>query len=216
MESHTPNKIKWLFFVFSIFLIILIPFFILGPSIENWTNYFLNSSPPKLLVGIIIGGLLSIDIFVPIPSSIVSTAGGYFLGFMIGTLVSLTGMTLSCIIGYWLGANFGNPISERLVGSTELLKLENLQNKYGSWIIVISRAVPVLADASILVAGIGHMPLNRFILLILLSNLGISLAYAAIGAYSAHINSFLMAFAGAIILPCIVMAILKIKSNKEK
>lgn len=216
MESHTQNKIKWLFLIFSILLVILVPFFIFGESIENWTDYFLNSSPPKLLVGIIVGGLLSIDILAPVPSSIVSTAGGYFLGFILGTLVSFTGMTISCIIGYWLGSKFGNPISERLIGSTELSKLENLQNKYGNLIIIVSRAVPVLADASILVAGIGRMPLNRFVLLVLLSNLGISLVYASIGAYSAHINSFLMAFAGAIILPGIAMAILKIKSNVEK
>lgn len=177
METHIKSKIKWLFLVFSILLFILIPYFILGPSIENWTNYFLNSSPSSILVGIIIGGILSMDIIAPVPSSIVSTAGGYFLGFILGTLVSLAGMTTSCIIGYFLGAKFGNPISKSLVGSREIEKLEKLQNKYGNWIIIISRAVPVLAETSILMAGIGRMPLNHFILLILLSNLGISAVY---------------------------------------
>lgn len=206
------SRLKWALLVLAILLIILVPFLIFGESIETWLNYFLNSSPPKLLVGIVITGLLSIDILAPVPSSIVSTAGGYFLGFVLGTLISFSGMTISCLIGYYLGSKLGNPISERLVGFHELSKLEKLQNKYGNWIIIISRAVPVLSDASILVAGIGRMPLNRFILLILLSNLGISLVYSAIGAYSAHINSFLTAFAGAIILPVIAMAILKIKS----
>jgi uncharacterized membrane protein YdjX (TVP38/TMEM64 family) len=211
MENHLQSKIKWTFLILAILLLILTPFLIFGQSIENWINYFLNSSPSELLVGIIIGGLLSIDILAPVPSSIVSTAGGYFLGFILGTLVSLTGMTISCIIGYFLGSKLGNPISGKLVGNNELSKLEKLQNKYGDWIIIISRAVPVLAEASILVAGIGHMPLNRFILLVLLSNLGISVVYAAIGAYSAQINSFLMAFAGAIILPATAMGILKIR-----
>jgi uncharacterized membrane protein YdjX (TVP38/TMEM64 family) len=211
MENHLQSKIKWTFLILAILLLILTPFLIFGQSIENWINYFLNSSPSELLVGIIIGGFLSIDILAPVPSSIVSTAGGYFLGFILGTLVSLTGMTISCIIGYFLGSKLGNPISGKLVGNNELSKLEKLQNKYGDWIIIISRAVPVLAEASILVAGIGHMPLNRFILLVLLSNLGISVVYAAIGAYSAQINSFLIAFAGAIILPAIAMSILKIR-----
>jgi uncharacterized membrane protein YdjX (TVP38/TMEM64 family) len=208
------NRFKWALLAIVILLIILIPFFLFGESIENWASYFFQSSPSKILVGLIIGGLLSVDILAPIPSSIASTAGGYILGFILGTLVSLTGMTVSCIIGYWLGAKFGNPISERLVGSTELSKLEKLQNKYGHYIIIISRAVPVLAEASILVAGIGRMPLNRFILLILLSNLGISLVYATIGDYSAHLSSFLLAFIGAIFLPAIAMAILKIKAKK--
>lgn len=206
------SRFKWTLLALLILLIILIPFLIFGESLETWLNYFLNSSPPKLLVGLVVGGLLSIDVLAPVPSSIVSTAGGYFLGFIFGTLVSVIGMTISCLIGYYLGIKFGNPISERLVGIHELSKLEKLQNKYGDWIIIISRAVPVLAESSIIVAGIGHMHLNRFILLILLSNLGISIAYSFIGAYSAHINSFLLAFTGAIMLPAIAMLILKIKS----
>ncbi|MGF7117215.1 TVP38/TMEM64 family protein [Methanobacterium oryzae] len=209
------SRFKWALLTIIILLIILIPFFLLGESIEKWANYFLMSSPSKILVGIVIGSLLSIDILAPVPSSIISTAGGYFLGFILGTLVSLSGMTISCIIGYYLGLKFGNPISERLVGSDELLKFEKLQNEYGDFVVIISRAVPVLAEASVLVAGIGRMPLNRFILLVLLSNLGISLAYAAIGAYSAHLNSFLLAFTAAIILPAIAMIILKIKDNSE-
>ena len=74
------SKIKWIFLIFIIILLILIPFFIFNYTIENWTNYFLNSSPPKLLLSIVIGGLLAIDIIAPVPSSIISTASGYFLG----------------------------------------------------------------------------------------------------------------------------------------
>jgi uncharacterized membrane protein YdjX (TVP38/TMEM64 family) len=210
------SKLKWALLSLVILLIILIPFLLLGESIETWTNYLLRSSSPKLLIGMIIGGLLSIDILAPIPSSIVSTAGGYFLGFKWGIIVSTAGMTISCIIGYLLGAKIGTPISKWFVGTNELLRLEKLQNKYGDWIVILSRAVPVLAEASVLIAGIGRMHIKRFILLILLSNLGISIVYSFIGAYSGYINSFLLAFAGAILLPSTAMAIFKIKFNKEE
>ena len=210
------SRLKWALLSLVILLVIIIPFLLLGESIETWTNYILRSSSPKLLIGMIIGGLLSIDILAPVPSSIVSTAGGYFLGFTWGIIVSTAGMTISCIIGYVLGSKIGTPISEWLVGTNELLRLEKLQNKYGDWIIILSRAVPVLAEASILTAGIGRMPLKRFILLVLLSNLGISIAYSFIGAYSEYINSFLLAFVGAIILPGAAMAIFKIKVNKKE
>jgi uncharacterized membrane protein YdjX (TVP38/TMEM64 family) len=210
------SKLKWALLSLVILLIILIPFLLLGESIETWTNYLLRSSSPKLLIGMIIGGLLSIDILAPIPSSIVSTAGGYFLGFKWGIIVSTAGMTISCIIGYLLGAKIGTPISKWFVGTNELLRLEKLQNKYGDWIVILSRAVPVLAEASVLIAGIGRMHIKRFILLILLSNLGISIVYSFIGAYSGYINSFLLAFAGAILLPGTAMAIFKIKFNKNE
>jgi uncharacterized membrane protein YdjX (TVP38/TMEM64 family) len=201
---------KWVILALAIFLIILIPFLLWGESIENWTNYFLASSTSKIITGIVIGTLLSVDILAPVPSSLVSTAGGYFLGFGLGFLVSTTGMTVSCIIGYFLGANVGSPISKRLLGANELSKLEKIQNKYADWIIILSRAVPVLAETSVITAGIGRVPFRRFILLILLSNLGISFVYAAIGAYSAHINSFLLAFSGAVVIPATAIFILKL------
>ena len=155
--------------------------------------------------------MLSIDIIAPIPSSIVSTAGGYFLGFIGGTLISLIGMTISCLAGYWIGARFGRAAAKRFVDHEEILKFEFLQKKYGDWIIIISRSIPLLAETSVVFAGIGRISIGRFLLLTLLSNLGISMVYAAVGAYSAHINSFLFVFAGSILLP--VMVILKNKLN---
>jgi len=44
-------------------------------------------------------------------------------------------------------------------------------------------------------------PFRRFLVMTTASNLGIALGYAAIGAYSMRLESFLVAFAGAITLP---------------
>lgn len=205
-------KIKWILVTVAILALILTPFFLFGDSIEIWTNNFFQSSPTKLLASLVIGALLAIDIVAPIPSSVVSTAGGYFLGFIGGTIVSLSGMTISCLLGYWLGAKFGRAATERFINSSEISRFEKLQKRYGDWIIIISRSIPVLAETSVLFAGIGRMQPNRFILMTTISNLGISMVYAAVGAYSAHFNSFLLAFTGAILLPGIMIIALK---NKE-
>ena len=101
------SRLKWALLSLVILLVIIIPFLLLGESIETGQITFLASSSPKLLIGMIIGGLLSIDILAPVPSSIVSTAGGYFLGFTWGIIVSTAGMTISCIIGYVLGSKIG-------------------------------------------------------------------------------------------------------------
>jgi hypothetical protein len=47
---------------------------------------------------------------------------------------------------------------------------------------------------------------GRFLALSSLANLGISAAYAAVGALSANVNSFAMAFAGALLLPAAALA----------
>ena len=212
VNLETQIRIKWILLTIAIITLLLIPFILFGDSLDNWTNIFFQSEPSKLIASIVIGSLLSIDIVAPVPSSILSTAGGYFLGFIGGTFISLIGMTISCLIGYWIGDKFGRPAAERFADSKEISRFESLQKKYGDWIIIISRSVPLLAETSVLFAGIGHMKFNRFMLMAIISNLGISVVYAAVGAYSAHINSFLFAFAAAILFPGIMIVILKNRS----
>jgi hypothetical protein len=67
--------------------------------------------------------------------------------------------------------------------------------------------VPVLAEASVVFAGLVHAPFGRFMRLTALSNLGIALGYSAFGAYSLRMDSFLVAFLGAMLLPALFMLI---------
>ena len=206
-----PKK-RWLLLWAVVVAIILLPFFVVGGYIDTWTREFLASaSGQPVLVAVVLGLLLATDILLPVPSSVVSTAAGLFLGFAAGLVTSLAGMTVSCIAGFWLGAGLGRPMASRMVGTGELKRLENMSRRFGDWIIVIARPVPVLAEASVLFAGMSRMPASRFMLLSTLSNLGISAAYAAIGAMSATINSFLFAMAGAILIPWFAMVIMKKK-----
>ncbi len=197
---------RWSLLFIAVFAIILIPFMLFGDQIEVWTEHFVATmAVHKGMVALVLGGLLASDIFVPVPSSLVSTAAGGLLGLLPGMLTSWLGMTISCVIGFWVGAKFGRPAAERFVGVNELDRLEKLSRRYGDWAVLVSRPVPMLAEASVLFAGISHMPWWRFILLVTLSNLGISAVYAVVGALSANVNSFLLAFFGAILIPALAM-----------
>ncbi|MGA9582760.1 MAG: hypothetical protein WBR13_12415, partial [Allosphingosinicella sp.] len=67
---------------------------------------------------------------------------------------------------------------------------------------VLTRAVPVLAEASTVAAGLAAMPLRRFALATGLANAGIALVYVAWGAAAGgSAGSFLMLLAGAIAVP---------------
>jgi len=57
------------------------------------------------------------------------------------------------------------------------------------------------------------MPMHQFLLLSTLSNLGISAVYAAVGAFSATVNSFLFAFGGSILVPLVAMILTKSRQN---
>ncbi len=207
---------RWLlFWTFIIIALILAPFLLFGAQIEAWTEDFQSVSGHQVWVTLVLGSLLALDVLAPTPSSLVSTTAGFMLGFIKGTLVSWAGMNISCIIGFWIGAKFGRAAAQRLVGNSELERLENMSQRFGDWVVIISRPVPMLAEASVLFAGIGDMPLYRFLLLSTLSNLGISAVYAATGAFSATANSFLLAFGASVLLPALAMFLAR-KRNKPQ
>jgi hypothetical protein len=50
----------------------------------------------------------------------------------------------------------------------------------------------------------------RFLALTSLSNLGVAVGYAAFGAFSMSVDSFLVAFFGALLIPGVVMGIARV------
>jgi uncharacterized membrane protein YdjX (TVP38/TMEM64 family) len=159
-------------------------------------------------------GLLASDIFLPIPSSIVSTAAGVLLGFWRGTAAIWAGMMAACLLGYATGMR-ASGMARRFVGPDGLARVEALAEKYGDWTIALCRPIPVLAEASVIFAGLVQTPFRRFAALTAASNLGVAIGYAAVGAFSMTMDSFLFAFLGSLLLPAIAMAIARLILRKR-
>jgi uncharacterized membrane protein YdjX (TVP38/TMEM64 family) len=182
--------------------LILVPFALFQREMDEATTQFLavaHRDPLITAAGIAL--LLAADVFLPIPSSIVSTAAGYLLGAAGGTAASFVGMTLGCIAGYATGARLGQPAAARIITPLQARRLTELSERHGDWVLAISRPVPVLAEASVLLAGIARTPYRRFLVITSLANAGISFVYAFAGALSVGTGSFLLAFAAALVLP---------------
>lgn len=201
-----PSWIKWTGLLLLTITAILVPFFLWGEAIDAWTSNFVSHPSGWWTIALVLGGLLALDIVLPIPSSLVSTAAGALLGFPGGLAVSTAGMTLSCVAGYYLGR--GTP-AERALGQQDMTRALAFRDRYGDWAIILSRPVPVLAEASIFLAGFVRAPQGRVMAVSTLANLGISAVYAATGAYASGKESFLLAFAGAIALPGLAMLVFR-------
>jgi membrane protein DedA with SNARE-associated domain len=124
------------------------------------------------------------------------------LGFGWGSTVVWTGMTAGCVIGYATGAR-GSGAARRFIGEDGIARASALMERYGDLTLVLCRPVPVLAEASVVFAGLVRADYGRFVRLTAASNLGIAAGYAAVGAFSRHLDaySFLVAFLGALLLP---------------
>jgi uncharacterized membrane protein YdjX (TVP38/TMEM64 family) len=184
--------------------LVLLPFFLFEAQFNALAADMVRSSASRWLVAGGIVALLSLDVFLPVPSSIVSTAAGVLLGFWWGAAVVWVGMMGGCLIGYAFGSR-GSGAAGRLVGTESLARASDLMTRYGDLTLVLCRPVPVLAEASVVFAGLVRSPFPRFARLTAYSNLGIALGYTAFGAFSMQIDSFLVAFVGALLLPGLAM-----------
>ena len=192
---------RWLGLFFGLVLFILIPFFLLEETIMHAFNRAIDAESSKAWFAGLITILLALDLLLPVPSSIASTTAGAALGFGVGTLTCWVGMSLGCMMGYWLGSEACTPTVQRLVGTKELEKAKRLGNRYGVLFLIVSRAVPILAEVSVITAGLMRVPPKLFFIVTGFSNLGIAAVYAGIGAFAFEWHSFLMAFLGAILVP---------------
>ena len=192
---------RWLGLCCGLLLFILIPFFFLEETIMHAFNRAIDVELSQAWFAGLITLLLALDLVLPVPSSIASTTAGAALGFGAGTLTCWVGMSLGCVIGYWLGSEAGTPTVQRLVGIQELEKAKRLGSRYGVMFLMVSRAVPILAEVSVITAGVMRVPPKLFFIVTAFSNLGISAVYAGIGAFAFELHSFLLAFGGAILVP---------------
>jgi uncharacterized membrane protein YdjX (TVP38/TMEM64 family) len=206
---------RWSVLVALMFAAIIVPFVLFEKQFEVLGAWLAAGHASGWTSASIIAGLLALDVFLPVPSSIVSTGAGVLLGFWRGLAVIWVGMILGCALGYAFGARAAGA-ARRLVGSDSLAKAGKVMEQHGSWALVICRPIPVLAESSIVFAGLVQAPVTPFIWLTTLSNLGIAIAYAAVGAFSMKTESFLWTFVGAIALPGFAMLIGKLFVTKSR
>ena len=72
---------------------------------------------------------------------------------------------------------------------------------------MVLRAVPVLAEASVLLVGIHNLSWRRFLPPVILSNLGIALAYAKFGEFAERNGWLPLALGMSIALPLLLTVV---------
>jgi uncharacterized membrane protein YdjX (TVP38/TMEM64 family) len=178
-----PSLLRASLLIALALLVPVLPFLILGPSYEESLVRWLaqDRSPTTQFAAIVV--ILSTDIFLPVPSSMVSTYGGGVLGTWLATAASWLGMTLGAAFGFALARTFGQRFAVRLAGSEDLERMTKLATRFGPLTILVTRALPLLAEACVLLMGATRLSWSRFLVPVVVGNLVVSLTYAACGDY---------------------------------
>jgi uncharacterized membrane protein YdjX (TVP38/TMEM64 family) len=159
----------------------VVPFLLVGDRLDDWFTALFDPPPSASALWWIVVGVMASDVLLPVPSSMVSTLAGAQLGIVGGTTASWIGMTAGAMLAFGLARRFGRSLALRLVAVEDLDRLDRLALRLGPGLVVVTRAVPVLAEASVLLLGINQLEWRRFLPALFASNLGIALAYAAFG-----------------------------------
>ncbi len=208
-----PRKTFWL--LTAVCLAVIVPFLFWGEALNEAAGHLIcQAQERRLLVGLALTALLAADILLPVPSSLVSTACGMTLGFVGGTAASFIGMTISVLGGYLIG-RCAAASAEKMIGSEELALLTRFQDRYGLWLLLIMRPVPVLAEVSVLFSGICRHSFVLMFLVSALGNLAVSAVYAAIGVWGGLSDSFVPAFVASIALSGVLMLLMRVAGRNK-
>jgi len=180
--------------------IVIAPFLLFEDTIDRISG-MLESTASRSLTAVAGFLLLAADVVLPVPSTVVITLLGSVMGILAGTLVAAAGLTLGCVFGFWLGRTLGRPFAERSMGAGDFAYLSRQLDCHGVLILALCRPVPVLAEASVIAAGVTGMATGRVLAVTTLANIGVAAAYALPGATANTNAGFLLAVAASTALP---------------
>jgi uncharacterized membrane protein YdjX (TVP38/TMEM64 family) len=128
--------------------------------------------------------LLVADAVLPVPSSLVMISLGALYGAALGALLSFVGRFGMAVAGLALG-RAGAPIVVKLIGRPRELHAKGLVDRWGAFAIIVSRPVPLLAEAVVLAAGAAKLPWRVALPAAAVGSLPEAIAYGAVGAAAA-------------------------------
>jgi membrane protein DedA with SNARE-associated domain len=118
-------------------------------------------------------------------------------------------MTVGAVLGFAIAKRWGRTVALRFSESQDLDRMEQLTRTYGSTVLILFRAVPVLAEASVLLVGIHNLSWRRFLPPILLSNLGLALAYAGFGDLADRNHWLPIALSISVAFPLLLVVVVR-------
>jgi uncharacterized membrane protein YdjX (TVP38/TMEM64 family) len=192
---------KYAAMLLALLAVVAVPFLLFGETIDGLTQAAMTGTASRAMATAAGFSLLAADVVLPVPSTLVITVLGALLGSVAATLAAAGGLSLGCVLGYWLGRRFGHDFALRAMGAEDFSFLAGQLERRGVMVLALCRPVPVLAEASVIAAGVTGMPAGKVLAVTTLANFGFAAVYAFLGAAAASAAGFVLALAASIGLP---------------
>ena len=161
---------------------------LLGFSFEPWARSWMADAGVTGAAAVI--GLLAVDIFIPVPSSIVMVLSGAAFGVLWGSVLAFIGSIGGEWLGFELARKYGTSLSARFIGDeAERRRLNGILATHGAAAIAVTRALPVVMETMSIVAGLSTMRRTTFLIASAIGTAPIVVIYAYAGAMSREMDS---------------------------
>ncbi len=163
----------WNYFVDRTFIYLIIAKWFVNPIFE------LEILGMFLFIGIMaIQGLL-----VPIPSEIVLLATGMIWGWALGGFMGVIGSMAAALLCFYVSKKGGRPLAKKFVGENAIDMADDLIQKYGIKVIIISRFIPFISfDVISYASGLVDIDVKKYSIGTLIGSIFRAFFYSIWGA----------------------------------
>lgn len=176
---------KFWTFVGLLMAFMLVLFFVLQAFdiafLKDDPEYWLGQE--KWLAALAGIALLMADVIAPVPSSVIMFANGALFGPILGALLSMIGGLGAAWLGHWIGGK-GERAARRWMGEDALITANRFFQKYGMIAVILSRPIPIFAEAVSITAGLSGMSRRRLLWGSVLGLLPAAILFALVGTYA--------------------------------
>lgn len=187
---------RWPLLVFGCWLAFLAVFLVAEvfavPLLEDPASWLPGGG---VLAGVAGVGLLTADVVLPVPSSLVMLVHGALFGVVIGAALSLLGGMGSALAGYGLGRVGGPPLLRSVCSEAERDRADLLVRRWGLLAVAATRPVPLLAETVAVVAGASCLGPVRTTVAAAAGSLPGAVLYSVAGSLDVGAPSGLVVFA---------------------
>ena len=188
-------------------VLVMLVLFLLAEAVGTeaaLTDVFKRLAATPWLAAVAGVGLLVIDVLLPVPSTFVMIYLGWMFHTLGGTALSVLGCSLAALVAYAIGSRGGSAL-DRFLGPEDRARAHRLLERYGLMAIVITRPIPMFAEAVALLAGASGLGAWRVTLAAAAGSLPVALLHAWAGSRSAEAES--LATGTVVLMFVLVLAI---------
>ena len=183
----------------------IVPLLVWGELFQSSLARWQETPPSRTALALGVTCILASDILLPVPSGPVTTFAGAQLGLVPGMAFAWLGMMLGAVAAFAVVRRYGAAMALRLTTQEDMDRLAAGCRRHAVAMLIATRPVPVLAEASVLLAGLGGCSWGRFLPAVAISNLVVAAIWTWLGHYARQHDWLPLAFALSLLVPLALM-----------